>query len=64
MDLVGCINIYIIRRSQNLEILVFNTRIYNLISIPQITRFLLEDLIISRKTGRCSGSAKPKRRNS
>ena len=64
MDLVGCININIIRRSQNLKILVFNTRIYNLISIPQITRFLLEDLIISRKTGQCIGSAKPKRSNS
>ena len=37
--------------------------IYNLISIRQITRFLLEDAIISRKTNMCSGSAKQKRGN-
>ena len=27
-----------------------NTRIYNLISVPQITRLLLEDVIIFSKT--------------
>ena len=36
---------------------------YNLISIPQITRALLEDTIISSKTNPCSGSTKQKRSN-
>ena len=40
-----------------------NTRIYTLISVPQITRFLLEDAIILSKTNPCSGSAKQKRSN-
>ena len=40
-----------------------NTRIYTLISVPQITRFLLEDAIILSKTNLCSGSAKQKRSN-
>ena len=38
-----------------------NTRIYNLISVPQITRLLLGDAIISSKTVLRSGSKKEKR---
>ena len=37
-----------------------NTRIHNLISLPQIAHFELEDAIISSKTSRCSGSRKQK----
>ena len=40
-----------------------NTRIYNLISVPKITQFLLEDTIISSKTNPPSGSMKQKRSN-
>ena len=36
------------------------TQIYNLIFVPQVTRFLLEDTIISCKTNWCSGSTKLK----
>ena len=43
-----------------LEIGYGNTRIYNFISVPQITLFLLEDAIISSKTNSCSGSTKQK----
>ena len=39
----------------------YNTRIYNLISIPQITRLLLRDEIISRKTDPRGGSKKGNR---
>ena len=38
-----------------------NTRIYNLISVPQITRLLLGDAIISSKTDPHNGSKKEKR---
>ena len=38
-----------------------NTRIYNLISVPQITRLLLGDVIISSKTDRHGASKKEKR---
>ena len=38
-----------------------NTRSYNLIFIPQITRFLLEDAIISFKTDPHNGSKKKKK---
>ena len=38
-----------------------NTRIYNLISITQITRFLLGEAIISSKTDPHNGSKKEKR---
>ena len=38
-----------------------NTRIYNLISVPQITRILLGDAIISSKTDLRNGSKKEKR---
>ena len=38
----------------------FNTRIYNLNSVPQITRFLLEVAIVSNP---CCGSYKQKRSN-
>ena len=41
--------------------LKFNTRIYNLISVPQITRLLLGDTIISSKTDQHNGSKKEKR---
>ena len=37
-----------------------NTRIYNFISVPPITSFLLEDAIIPSKTNSCSGSKKQK----
>ena len=40
-----------------------NARIYNLIFVPQITLFLLEDAIISSKTNPCIGSTKQKRSN-
>ena len=43
--------------------LIINAQIYNLISVPEITRFLLEDAIISSKTNPCSGSTKQKRSN-
>ena len=33
----------------------FNTRVYNLISVPQITQLLLEDAIISSKTEPANG---------
>ena len=39
-----------------------NTRIYNLISVPQITRLLLEDAIFSSKTDPQNGSKKEKRK--
>ena len=35
-----------------------NTPVYNLISVPQITRLLLEDAIISTKTKLRNGSKK------
>ena len=35
---------------------VCNTRVYNLISVPQITQLLLEDAIISSKTEPANGS--------
>ena len=38
-----------------------NKRSYNLIFIPQITRFLLEDAIISFKTDPHNGSKKKKK---
>ena len=38
----------------------FNTQIYNLIPVPRITCFLLEDAIILSKTNPCSGSTKQK----
>ena len=38
-----------------------NTWIYNLISVPQFTRFLLGDAIISSKTDPHNGSKKGKR---
>ena len=38
----------------------FDTRIYNLISVPQITYFLLENAIISSKRNPCSSSTKQK----
>ena len=38
-----------------------NTRIYNLISVPQFTRFLLGDAIIPSKTDPHNGSKKEKR---
>ena len=38
-----------------------NTRIYSLISVPQITRLLLGDAIISSKTDPHNGSKKEKR---
>ena len=38
-----------------------NTCIYNLISVPQFTRFLLGDAIISSKTDPHNGSKKEKR---
>ena len=41
--------------------LLFNTRIYNLVSVPQITRFLLEDAINSSKTDTQNGSKNEKR---
>ena len=41
--------------------LKFNTRIYNLISVPQITRLLLGDAIISSKIDPHNGSKKEKR---
>ena len=34
-----------------------NTRIYNLSSVPQITRFLLADAIISSKTNQWSDTS-------
>ena len=34
-----------------------NTRIYNLSSVPQITRFLLADTIISSKTNQWSDTS-------
>ena len=37
------------------------TRIYNLISVPQITQLLLGDAIISSKTDLRSGNKKEKR---
>ena len=39
----------------------FNTRIYNFISVQQITRLLLGDAIISSKTDSHNGSKKEKR---
>ena len=44
-------------------IIAVNTRIYNLISVLQITYFLLEDAIVSSKAKPCSGSMKQKRSN-
>ena len=38
-----------------------NTRIYNLISVPRITLFLLGEAIISSKTDPHNGSKKEKR---
>ena len=38
-----------------------NTRVYNLISVPQITRLLLEDAIISSKTEARNASKKENR---
>ena len=38
-----------------------NTRIYNLISVPQFTRFLLGDAIIPSKTDPHNGRKKEKR---
>ena len=38
-----------------------NTRIYNLISVPRITLFLLGEAIISSKTDTHNGSKKEKR---
>ena len=40
---------------------IINTRVYNLISVPQITRLLLEDTTISSKTDPRNGSKKEKR---
>ena len=40
---------------------LFNTRIYNLVSVPQITRFLLEDAINSSKTDTQNDSKNEKR---
>ena len=40
-----------------------NARICNLISVPQITHFLLEDAIIPSKINPCNGSTKKKRIN-
>ena len=40
-----------------------NTKIYSLILVLQITRFLLEDAIILSKTNLCSSSTKEKRSN-
>ena len=37
-----------------------NTRIYNLDSVPQITRFLLTNAVISSKANPCSGSIRQK----
>ena len=42
---------------------IHNTRIYNLNSVPKISRFLLADAIISNKTNPCSDSKKQKRDN-
>ena len=39
----------------------YNTQIYNLISVPQITRLLLGDEMISSKTDPHNGSKKEKR---
>ena len=39
-----------------------NARIYNVISVPQITRLLLGDAIISSKTDPHNGSKKEKRK--
>ena len=41
--------------------LLFNTWIYNLISVPRMTRFLLEDAINSSKTDPQNGSKNEKR---
>ena len=41
--------------------LLLNTRIYNLVSVPQIARFLLEDAINSSKTDTQNGSKNKKR---
>ena len=41
--------------------LLVNTRIYNLVSVPQITRLLLEDATISSKTEPPNGSKNEKR---
>ena len=38
-----------------------NTRLYYLISVPQIRRLLLRDAIVSYETDPCSGSKKEKR---
>ena len=40
---------------------LYNTRIYNLISVPQITQLLLGDAIISSRTDLRSSSKKEKR---
>ena len=45
-----------------LNILVCNTRIYNLISVPKITRLLLGDAIILSKTVLHNGSKIEKRK--
>ena len=41
--------------------MVCNTRVYNLISVPQITWLLLRDATVSSKTDPRSGSGKKKR---
>ena len=42
-------------------VLYIKSQVYNLVSVPQITRFLLRDAIISSKTDPHNGSEKEKR---
>ena len=57
--LVGSIKVQ--QCAQSVDSLKFNTRVCNLISVPQITRLLLGDVKVSCKTDPCNSSKKEKR---